>query len=105
MFWYNIRQEYTGEWFNDIQSGRGTYTWYFNRTLSSQYPLRNHYVGNFLNGSKHGTGTFYYANGAFYEGEWKNDMKHGHGKFVFKNGCMFTGEFCCQVLRMFNWLV
>ncbi|XP_012560076.2 radial spoke head 10 homolog B isoform X1 [Hydra vulgaris] len=93
MNWFNIRQEYTGEWLNGLQNGNGTYTWYMNRSTNSQYPFHNHYIGKFLNGQKHGIGTFRYANGAFYEGEWKNDMKHGRGKFVFKNGCSFKGEF------------
>ena len=92
MYWYNLGQEYTGEWLDGVQWGKGENIWYLKRIDASQYLLRNHYCGNFVNGERDGWGCFYYANGAMYEGEWKQNVRHGRGTFTFKNGSVFKGN-------------
>ena len=92
MYWYDKDEEYSGQWVNGIQNGKGKHTWYFKRVSQSQYPMRNEYAGDFVKGLRCGHGTFYYAGGARYVGEWKNNLKHGKGKFIFKNGSVYSGN-------------
>ncbi|XP_057291662.1 radial spoke head 10 homolog B2-like isoform X2 [Hydractinia symbiolongicarpus] len=105
MYWYNLGQEYSGDWVDGIQTGYGENIWFLKRVSNSQYPLRNHYIGEFLNGERHGNGIFYYASGAIYNGQWKNNMKHGDGKFIFKNGCVFSGKFSDDHMLEFPELI
>ena len=73
---------YSGEWENDIISGKGTFT----------YKNGDKYVGEYKYGKRSGKGTFTFVNGSSYTGEWANDHYSGHGRFVFKNGNIYDGE-------------
>jgi hypothetical protein len=52
--------EYSGDWFNDEMSGKGTL--YFREG--------HKYIGNFLSHNMHGIGSIKYGNGDTYEGNW-----------------------------------
>ncbi|XP_073774003.1 radial spoke head 10 homolog B isoform X1 [Danio rerio] len=101
MRWIDLDQQYSGQWINGTQEGKGTHTWFRKRAPSSQYPRMNEYTGDFVQAMRHGQGQFLYASGALYCGQWKYDKKHGQGRYIFENGRVYEGEFSKDCMAEF----
>ncbi|CAH2295848.1 MORN repeat-containing 3 [Pelobates cultripes] len=104
--------EYSGEWFNNLKHGKGTYTWKRTHseyegewecgrrsgfgTFSVQDPTTGVYVkvysGSWKNDKKHGYGTKFYSDKEYYEGDWKDGKRSGWGRMYFANGDIYEGE-------------
>ncbi|XP_075034232.1 MORN repeat-containing protein 3 isoform X1 [Mixophyes fleayi] len=110
---YNVnRDQYTGEWLNNLKHGKGTYLWKNTNsiyegewicdkrsgfgTYSVQDPSTGEYVkvysGSWKNDKKHGYGTYFYADTEYYEGDWEAGQRSGWGRMYFANGDMYEGE-------------
>ena len=78
--------EYSGEWLNGKQNGKGIY----------RFNNGEVYEGEWLNGNKHGKGIQAWGSesewaGDKYEGEFKNNIRHGYGIYTFSDGAIFKG--------------
>ncbi|KXZ49080.1 hypothetical protein GPECTOR_23g164 [Gonium pectorale] len=98
MRWESTRQQYSGEWDNNVPNGAGLHVWFSEMgdtgvPSHAQLLMHNRYYGLFKNGRRHGYGVLYYATGARYEGYWQGDHKHGQGAYVFENGEVWAGAF------------
>ncbi|PNW71839.1 hypothetical protein CHLRE_16g690450v5 [Chlamydomonas reinhardtii] len=97
MRWESSRQQYAGEWDNNVPNGAGLHVWFSEQEAGipthAQLLMHNRYYGHFKNGRRHGYGVLYYATGARYEGYWQGDLKHGQGCYVFENGEVWAGAF------------
>ena len=58
------KQEYCGEWHQDIRQGFGRYCW----------PDESVFEGNWERGKREGHGVMTWHDGTKYEGEWKDDI-------------------------------
>jgi len=73
---------YDGEWVNDLQHGKGTELWDYNKIM---------YKGDFIEGQKTGKGRFEYE-GSTYDGDFVNGKFHGQGKYYFADsGKIYQG--------------
>ncbi len=87
--WIKLKEEYTGQFKNNIQEGLGRHTWFITGKTPDQAPFDNFYegllscymfdlinfAGSWVNGKRHGKGTFQYSTGASFCGEWSENMK------------------------------
>ena len=83
----NKGDKYVGEWKDGQPNGKGTYTWGEGNNKGDKY------VGEFINNQKTGQGTCTYANGDKYVGEWKDGKSHGKGTFTISDGRIIEGLF------------
>ena len=81
---YNDGSKYEGEWKNDKQYGKGTFT--ANIANNNLYLILHKYVGDFINDKREGNGIALYSNGNKYEGEWKNNKQYGKGIITYSSG-------------------
>ena len=104
-FVWNTGEVYSGEWDNDVITGKGKLEW----------PGLGIYEGEFVNGKRQGKGTFtwVYDNEASqgqpisYTGDWENDQISGKGTMVFYQTGTYKGEFVRQNRNgegIFTWL-
>lgn len=107
---------YTGQWSNDLKSGKGHYkcvkeeSWmdqevsiaheYDGEWLDDKYHgqgvitwnIKSKYVGSFKNGKFDGHGVRTWDDGARYDGQWKDGLRHVHGVHTYQNGSSYNGD-------------
>ena len=85
-YWRNengtLRREYTGDWFEDKQHGRGTFF----------FKNGNRYDGYWVNGMPQGEGRMIYNTGNIYEGQWHEGKRNGYGVLTKRDGDHFEGH-------------
>lgn len=73
---------YDGQWVDDLQEGKGTEIWDYNKIK---------YTGDFSEGKKSGQGKFEFE-GSTYEGDFVDGQFHGQGKYYFADsGKIYDG--------------
>ena len=98
--------KYIGQFSNNIQSGRGTYTvangdkyvgeWKdgkINGQGTYTFADGEKYVGAYKDGKRDGKGTNNYRNGDIYVGEWKDGKANGQGIVTYADGKKYVGGF------------
>ena len=85
---YPNGDRYEGEWRDDKQNGRGTYSF-----LADNRFKGDRYEGEHRDDKKNGRGTYYHASGDRYEGEFRDDKKNGRGTFYHASGDRYEGEY------------
>ncbi|PRP78393.1 morn motif-containing protein [Planoprotostelium fungivorum] len=99
-FVWRTGDHYEGEFKNDLQHGRGIYTW-SDGSVTRLICLGTYtwayngerYEGEFREDKIHGQGTFFYDNGERYEGEYRDGKRHGQGTLFFPSGNRYEGEY------------
>ncbi len=94
---YNDGTKYEGEWNNDKQHGKGTFT--ASPSSNNHNLILIKYEGDFVNDKKEGKGTALYSNGDKYEGYWSMGSQNGKGKYTFTDGRSYEGEWKMQKMH------
>ncbi|CAI9734557.1 Hypothetical predicted protein [Octopus vulgaris] len=103
--------QFTGEWFNNMKHGKGTYRW---KSSGNMYDgdwsfdkrngfgtlsipdghggLRKQYAGGWKNNKTHGYGSHFYHSDEYYEGEWYCGKRSGWGRMYYNDGGIYEGE-------------
>jgi len=89
---YSDGSRYTGDWANNVRSGKGRWSstagiFYDGQWVLDQFNGKGHlikpngttYRGHFRRDKKHGPGKITYSNHNSYEGRWLGGKKHGKG--------------------------
>lgn len=76
---------YTGLWNQGVKQGYGVYTW------GSEPQKGDRYEGDWNNNCQTGAGTYWWNDGRVYRGMWRDHMRNEQGIFTFPDGATYEG--------------